>query len=104
MPATSCRCSLPKSIVSTTSRSALGCGAAAVIVATRRSMVRKSSMLITFLCSLALTAQPVEFHLTAGEAEAEAAGNFGLQGIDASLLELDDLAAAFADQVVVMMP
>src|SRR5436309_16120306 len=110
MPATSWRGSPPMSMVNTTKRSALGCGAAAVMVATRSSMVRKSSMeIMAMVAGLAriaaagsrtpgsvrgpilhaVAAHTVQLHLAPGQAEPEAARDLRLQGLDAVLLELD---------------
>ena len=52
---------------------------------------------------VAVAAEAVELHLVAGEPEAEALGGLFLQGLDARFLELDDLAARLADQVVVVL-
>src|SRR5581483_11998870 len=54
-------------------------------------------------CGKALRAGAVEFHLVAAESCAELAGDSLLEAFDVVVLELDDLAAALADEMIVMV-
>src|SRR5579872_1300814 len=51
----------------------------------------------------ALGAKPIEFHLVMGQGDAEFTRDGLLEFLDRFVFEFDDAAAAFADEVVVMM-